>query len=61
MGWELGGDRAQLGSRDRAQRPGRYGRPDEIAGAVAYLCGPHAEYISGATIRVDGGTVRSAF
>ena len=39
----------------------RYGRPDEIAGAVAYLCGPYAEYISGATIRVDGGTVRGAF
>ncbi|MFC3455076.1 SDR family NAD(P)-dependent oxidoreductase [Amycolatopsis speibonae] len=39
----------------------RYGRPEEIAGAVAYLCGPHAEYISGATIRVDGGTVRGAF
>ncbi|MEV4760315.1 SDR family oxidoreductase [Micromonospora sp. NPDC049559] len=39
----------------------RYGRPEEIAGAVAYLCGPSAEYISGATIRVDGGTVRSAF
>ncbi|MET8159061.1 SDR family oxidoreductase [Sphaerisporangium sp. NPDC005289] len=39
----------------------RYGRPEEIAGAVAYLCGPYAEYISGATIRVDGGTVRGAF
>ncbi|MFD0783988.1 SDR family NAD(P)-dependent oxidoreductase [Micromonospora azadirachtae] len=39
----------------------RYGRPEEIAGAVAYLCSPYAEYISGATIRVDGGTVRSAF
>jgi 3-oxoacyl-[acyl-carrier protein] reductase len=39
----------------------RYGRPDEIAGAVAYLCSPFAEYISGATIRVDGGTVRGAF
>ncbi|MEV0057368.1 SDR family oxidoreductase [Saccharopolyspora shandongensis] len=39
----------------------RYGRPEEIAGAVGYLCSPYAEYISGATIRVDGGTVRSAF
>ncbi|WP_436534346.1 SDR family NAD(P)-dependent oxidoreductase [Actinoplanes sp. HUAS TT8] len=39
----------------------RYGRPAEIAGAVAYLCSPYAEYISGATIRVDGGTVRGAF
>ncbi|WP_432947448.1 SDR family NAD(P)-dependent oxidoreductase [Kribbella sp. CA-253562] len=36
----------------------RFGRPDEIAGAVAYLCGPLADYISGASLRVDGGTVR---
>jgi 3-oxoacyl-[acyl-carrier protein] reductase len=36
----------------------RFGRPDEIAGAVAYLCGPFADYISGASLRVDGGTVR---
>jgi NAD(P)-dependent dehydrogenase (short-subunit alcohol dehydrogenase family) len=39
----------------------RFGRPDEIAAAVAYLCSDYAEYISGATIRVDGGTIRSAF
>ena len=40
---------------------GRFGRPEEIAAAVAYLCSPHANYVSGATIRVDGGTIRSAF
>ncbi len=39
---------------------GRSGRPDEIAGAVAYLCGGYADYISGATILVDGGAVRFA-
>ncbi|WP_030452583.1 SDR family NAD(P)-dependent oxidoreductase [Herbidospora cretacea] len=39
----------------------RFGRPGEIAGAVAYLCGPYADYVSGATLRVDGGTVRGAF
>lgn len=38
----------------------RLGRPEEIAGAVAYLCSPYADYISGATIRVDGGLVRYA-
>ncbi|MEV7080891.1 SDR family oxidoreductase [Streptomyces sp. NPDC093516] len=40
---------------------GRFGRPDEVAAAVGYLCGDQAQYVSGATIRVDGGLVRSAF
>jgi 3-oxoacyl-[acyl-carrier protein] reductase len=39
----------------------RFGEPDEIAAAVAYLCSEHAAYVSGATIRVDGGLIRSAF
>ncbi|MET3233566.1 SDR family NAD(P)-dependent oxidoreductase [Paraburkholderia sp. 22099] len=40
---------------------GRLGRPEEIAAAVAYLASPRADYVSGATIRVDGGTIRSVF
>lgn len=38
---------------------GRFGRPDEIASAVAFLASVQAGYISGADLRVDGGTVRS--
>jgi NAD(P)-dependent dehydrogenase (short-subunit alcohol dehydrogenase family) len=38
---------------------GRLGRAEEIAGALAYLASPFAEYVSGATLRVDGGTIRS--
>ena len=34
---------------------GRYGQPEEIAGAVAFLAGPDAAYITGATLNVDGG------
>ncbi|MES2095349.1 MAG: SDR family oxidoreductase [Pseudomonadota bacterium] len=34
---------------------GRYGRVEEIAGAVAFLAGPDATYITGTTLNVDGG------
>jgi cyclic-di-GMP-binding biofilm dispersal mediator protein len=33
----------------------RYGRPDEIAGMVAYLTGPEAGWITGAIHTIDGG------
>jgi len=33
----------------------RYGRPEEIAGAVAFLVGPDATYVNGAVLNVDGG------
>ena len=34
---------------------GRLGEPEEIAGAIAWLAGPEAEYVVGATLFVDGG------
>lgn len=37
---------------------GRLGRPEEIADLVAFLAGERAGYITGATIRVDGGLTR---
>ena len=34
---------------------GRYATPDEVAATIAFLVGPHAAYITGAIIPVDGG------
>jgi glucose 1-dehydrogenase len=34
---------------------GRLGSPEEVARAIAWLAGPEAEYVTGATLFVDGG------
>ncbi|ALX92182.1 MULTISPECIES: 3-oxoacyl-ACP reductase family protein [Serratia] len=34
---------------------GRYGKDEEIASFVAYLAGPEAGYITGASLAIDGG------
>ena len=35
---------------------GRLGRPEEIGKAAVFLCSDDADYITGACLRVDGGT-----
>lgn len=35
---------------------GRWGQPSEVADAVAFLASPHAAYITGETLTIDGGT-----
>jgi NAD(P)-dependent dehydrogenase (short-subunit alcohol dehydrogenase family) len=34
---------------------GRFGRPEEVAAAVLYLCSPDAAFITGVALPIDGG------
>ncbi|MDZ4063088.1 MAG: SDR family oxidoreductase, partial [Coriobacteriia bacterium] len=46
------------GMRERivAQIPlGRFGQPEDVAGAVVYLCSDEAGYVTGHALRVNGG------
>ncbi|MCH8850323.1 MAG: glucose 1-dehydrogenase [Chloroflexi bacterium] len=38
---------------------GRFGRPEEIAAVVTFLCSEQASWVTGASINVDGGQSRS--
>ena len=39
---------------------GRFGTPDEIAGAIVFLASDQARWINGSCLAVDGGTLRVA-
>jgi 3-oxoacyl-[acyl-carrier protein] reductase len=54
------------GSEDEARRLaarknalGRFGRPEELADAIAFLCSERASYITGVSINVDGGRLKN--
>ena len=45
-----------------AQTPmGRFGRPEELQGAVQWLCSDAASFVTGVVIPVDGGLRRYQF
>jgi 3-oxoacyl-[acyl-carrier protein] reductase len=37
----------------------RYGKPEEIAELTAFLVSPGARWLTGSTLRMDGGEVKS--
>lgn len=38
---------------------GRFARPDETGGVIAFLCSPAAAYVNGVSLAVDGGRMAS--
>ena len=36
----------------------RYGQPEEIAGLIAYLVSKEARWLTGASVRMDGGEIK---
>jgi 3-oxoacyl-[acyl-carrier protein] reductase len=40
---------------------GRYGKPEELASVVAFLCSERASYVTGTSIQIDGGLTRTTF
>lgn len=61
-GWDrrLKADPAAIAEFVKRELPfGRFGTPEEIADAVAFVASPRAAWITGATISVDGGQSRA--
>lgn len=40
---------------------GRFGKPEELANMIVFLCSEKASYVTGSTISVDGGLVKGLF
>jgi len=53
---EKTGEDTQRGKAVKAHTPmGRYGRPEELVGAVIWLCSDAASFVNGIVVPIDGG------
>jgi 2-keto-3-deoxy-L-fuconate dehydrogenase len=49
-------DRDRFFAEMTARQPvGRLGTPEEVAGTIAFLCSPDAEFMTGSVVTIDGG------
>jgi 3-oxoacyl-[acyl-carrier protein] reductase len=46
---------------EETEASGRFGRPEELGAACAFLCGVQASYITGQNLLLDGGTYPGTF
>ncbi len=52
---------AMSGSHEWAMTPWpEQGSPDDVAGAIVWLCSPMSAFVTGTTVHVDGGTSAAA-
>lgn len=57
---ELGASSEEDATRLAAKKNalGRFGRPEELANAIAFLCSERASYITGVSLNLDGGRLK---
>jgi 3-oxoacyl-[acyl-carrier protein] reductase len=57
---ELGADNEEEAHRLAAKKNalGRFGRPEELANAIVFLCSERASYITGVSLNLDGGRLK---
>jgi 3-oxoacyl-[acyl-carrier protein] reductase len=56
IGTDMNPDVGQFADVQRSMNAlGRFGRPEEMGAAIAFLAGPDASFVTGATLNVDGG------
>jgi NAD(P)-dependent dehydrogenase (short-subunit alcohol dehydrogenase family) len=57
LGVQSSDDARRLAARKNSL--GRFGKPEELANAIVFLCSERASYITGVSLNLDGGRLRS--